>query len=892
LFRGIFTAEKFLKGSPVAIKNTAKKSTASKKLARPKSKSESYGPDIFAWFLIFAGSISLIALFSHFFTKGVNGANLLGPYLGNFLAIHISLFMGKFPVLLFAMALISGGINLLRRHEEQKGIRFTLVFLLLFLETGLLLALRVADVELTQVHYENNGGVFNSFLVEFLVRPIFAGAYFAPYALLWFALFLTLLWGTPLKVDHITNVFKMAFKGFKLLINQIKAPKTPVKTTQSIPLKPLKSPRFLKVDHSEPETGLLRTGMSGRPIPLDIDNMGGGEGHKVHKRIPTGASNRSENIENRESTLLPESEMDAMALRKYRDELAEKRRIEELNRWEDKKENALKIQGLLKTEEPTVQIQPQMKTPVENSAQNQSPKKGVPSENGESFNRIQKPGESEAEAREFDEYVVPDVRKFLPTPPEQTVDYSEEELKAFSLDLEAALSNFRVQGKVVGICTGPVITRFEIELAPGIKVSRISGLSDDLALALKAKTIRILAPIPGKSAVGIEVPNRNSHIVYVRSILESRVFDPKPDNIKIVLGKDIAGDPYVMDLAKAPHLLIAGQTGSGKSVCINTLMASILCSKSPEELRMILVDPKVVELKPYEKIPHLLHPVVTDPETAVQALKWACWEMDRRYEVLAKARVRNLAGYNDKFVKGKLEGLVDDEDNARMCFIVIIIDELADLMMVAGKDVEISIARIAQKARAVGIHLVLATQRPSTNVITGTIKANLPTRISFKVASHIDARTIMDKAGAEKLLGRGDMLFRSITDPEPVRVHGAFLEDDEAELLADAAANQNVDFPQLEGFTSPEDDLLAEMAESGPRDDKFAEAAELVVSVGGASTSMLQRRMSIGYAKAGRIIDQLEAAGIVGPERGSKPREVLMQHEELMSFLSGNLDDL
>ena len=497
------------------------------------------------------------------------------------------------------------------------------------------------------------------------------------------------------------------------------------------------------------------------------------------------------------------------------------------------------------------------------------------------------------------EYVIPDIQALLPEPPEQKLDLNPHDLQLMSAQLEAQMANFKVKGKVVGITTGPVITRFEIDLAPGVKVSKISGLQDDLALALKAKSVRILAPIPGKAAVGIEIPNSSSQIVYGKPIVGAAREENTDDQIIIALGKDISGEPYTMDLAKAPHLLIAGQTGSGKSVCINTLMASILATKSPDELKMLLVDPKVVELKPYEDIPHLLYPVITDPELAISALKWACWEMDRRYEVLAKIRVRNLAGFNAKIAKGGLEDKLEPAENKKMPFIVIMIDELADLMMVAGKEVEISISRIAQKARAVGIHLVLATQRPSTNVITGTIKANLPTRICFKVASHIDARTVLDKSGGEKLLGRGDMLFKSMSDPEAVRVHGAFLTDDEIEVITDACSNQNVERNQLESFdfegsggsdkkgkdSDPEDAI-------GPRDEHFHDAAELAVHSGKASASMYQRRLQIGYARAGRLVDQLEAAGIIGPARGAKARNILMTEEELRSFLSGDTDDI
>jgi DNA segregation ATPase FtsK/SpoIIIE, S-DNA-T family len=490
----------------------------------------------------------------------------------------------------------------------------------------------------------------------------------------------------------------------------------------------------------------------------------------------------------------------------------------------------------------------------------------------------------------YDPYRVPGLDEIFADPPKQPLEFTEEELREQSKLLEDQLINFKVMGKVTQICPGPVITRYEVELAPGVKVSRIATLADDLALALKAKSIRILAPIPGKSVVGIEVPNRKAQIVYIKEILKAPEFAVEEDTLKIGLGKTIAGEPYVMDLARAPHLLIAGQTGSGKSVCINSIMASFLCSKTPDELRMILVDPKVVELKPYDSIPHLLYPVITQPDVAVAGLKWATYEMDRRYEVLAQCGVRNIKGFNAKVKAGQLPDTLDDEDKRVMPYIVIIIDELADLMMVAGKEVETNIARIAQKARAVGIHLILATQRPSTNVITGTIKANLPTRIAFQVASQIDARTIMDKMGAEKLLGRGDMLFRPIEFPEPVRLHGCFLDDAQAEKLASAAADQFVNYPQIQSFNL-DDDPDAEAGADEPRDEKFREAAELVVQVKQASVSLLQRRLGIGYARSGRLVDQLERAGVVGKERGSKPREVLMDAEELQSFLSSGLND-
>jgi len=496
-----------------------------------------------------------------------------------------------------------------------------------------------------------------------------------------------------------------------------------------------------------------------------------------------------------------------------------------------------------------------------------------------------------APAASFDKYKVPEIAKILDTHETQTADYTEEELNAIGKMLEEKLENFKVKGRVIGCETGPMITRFEVEPGPGVKVSRFSALQEDLALPLKVSSIRILAPIPGKAAVGVEIPNRKFQTVFCRDVFMSDKFKPAPDKILVALGKDITGESFTMDLAKAPHLLIAGQTGSGKSVCINALMASMLFSKTPDELRMILVDPKAVELKMYENIPHLLAPVITKPEIAIQALQWLCYEMDRRTEVLATAKVRNIGGFNAKFEAGELPEDVPEEDRGhRMAFIVVIIDEMADLMMVAGKEIEKSVARLAAKARAVGIHLVLATQRPSVKVITGIIKANLPTRISFKVASQIDARTVMDHAGAEKLLGRGDMLYKAVNDPDPVRVHGAFLSDEEAERLADACSDQNVFYPQVESFDvsggeDGDDDEGGGSLKNEKLDKLLFEVAQWAISVNGLSTSAVQRHFSVGYSRAGKIVDQLYGLGVCGPSKGnSKPRAMLVGMDELMQL--------
>ena len=443
--------------------------------------------------------------------------------------------------------------------------------------------------------------------------------------------------------------------------------------------------------------------------------------------------------------------------------------------------------------------------------------------------------------------------------------------------LQKTLYNFGVVAKVEHVSVGPAITRYELKPSEGVRVSKIANLADDIALNLAAKTIRIEAPIPGKQAVGIEVPNEESEVVHLRDILDTDTFKNHKSKLAFALGKDVSGEEIVTDIAKMPHVMIAGATGSGKSVCINTLIASIIYKAKPSDVKLIMVDPKIVELSVYNGIPHLLIPVVTDPKKAAGALAWAVQEMENRYTKFAAKGVRDLAGYNDA---------VEKEDTlGKLPHIVIIIDELADLMMVAKNDVEGAICRLAQKARAAGMHLVIATQRPSVDVITGLIKANIPSRIAFAVSSQIDSRTILDQVGAEKLLGKGDMLFFPTGAPKPVRVQGAFVSDKEVEKI--------VDFLKSNGETTYRDDITEyiektnctdkEIDEGIMDDDEtdplLNEAIQTVIETGQASTSFIQRRFKVGYARAGRIIDQMEERGIISGYQGSKPREVLMTKE-------------
>ena len=445
-----------------------------------------------------------------------------------------------------------------------------------------------------------------------------------------------------------------------------------------------------------------------------------------------------------------------------------------------------------------------------------------------------------------------------------------EEVAQNAMMLENVLSNFGITAKVVNATQGPTVTRYEIEPAPGVKVSRIVNLTDDIALNLAAQHIRMEAPIPGKSAIGIEVPNKTTEAVHLRDVLDCSDFKDARGGIPVGLGKDIAGKPVITDLAKMPHLLVAGTTGSGKSVCVNTLISSILFSRKPEEVKLLLIDPKMVELSIYNGIPHLMAPVVTDMKKAAAVLRWAVREMEARYKAFAASGKRDIKSYNEAHPK------------AAMPLIVLIIDELADLMMTAPDDIEESISRLAQMARAAGIHMVLATQRPSVNVITGSIKANVPSRISFAVGSQIDSRTILDMAGAEKLLGKGDMLFAPIGANKPIRVQGAFISDDEVEHLVEFVKAQRE--PEYDDTVTKEAEKETEKESSEEndiyRDELLERAVNLVMESGQASVSMLQRRFRIGYTRAARLVDTMEDLKIVGPSMGSKAREILMSPEQ------------
>ncbi|MDR4321286.1 DNA translocase FtsK [Bacillus paranthracis] len=535
--------------------------------------------------------------------------------------------------------------------------------------------------------------------------------------------------------------------------------------------------------------------------------------------------------------------------------------------------------------EPQVEEQP-MQQVVEPQVEEVQPVQQVVAE------QVQKPiSSTEVEEKA---YVVNqrenDVRNVLQTPPTYTIP----SLTLLSIPQQAALdntewleeqkelldttfNNFHVGAHVINVSQGPAVTRFEVQPDPGVKVNKITNLSDDIKLSLAAKDIRIEAPIPGKSAIGIEVPNKESKPVFLREILRSPVFTKSESPLTVALGLDISGDPIVTDIRKMPHGLIAGATGSGKSVCINAILTSILYKAKPHEVKLMLIDPKMVELAPYNSVPHLVAPVITDVKAATAALKWAVEEMERRYELFAHAGARDLTRYNTIVSEREIPG-------ETLPYIVIVIDELADLMMVAPGDVEEAICRIAQKARACGIHLLVATQRPSVDVITGLIKSNIPTRIAFTVSSQVDSRTIIDIGGAEKLLGRGDMLFLGNGTSKPVRVQGVYVSDDEIEKTVDHVKKQ-----MKPNYLFKQEDLLAKTEQAESEDELFLDACQFVVEQGGASTSSVQRKFRIGYNRAARLIEEMESQGIISEGRGTKPRDVLISEDEFAAMQETNV---
>ncbi len=804
---------------------------ANKKKNTKENQENKRGSEIWGVIFLALALLIFIAIISYNIN---NFENILGPIFGTYLASGLVYLFGSLPVYLFPAMVAYTGVLLFKGTSPTY--RHILFWGLLTLELCVLLTLHnLPATTLGNFTFHDNffGNAFT-----YLLHFVFGKHTFGPYFLVSLALVLTLcaMFNVDIGMAIRTAIRVAKEMGHSLLevLSKLKPPKKE-KVDSSIPeetvvekieQQPKKEPLSKTKEGQEPETE-----QPNKPIDEELAAF------RAKRDLPITIST---------------------------EEIAEEEEEEELEIAEDASiEEAAHIDpSLIDTEDNEDEF---CKVPT--LEENKKPKKP------------KKPYEVPS----------PDI---LPEPPTITNVIDRELFEQNSKVLEKTLLNFGVEGKVINICPGPVVTRYEIELAPGVKISKVVNLHDDLSMAVGGKKIRIQAPIPGKVAVGIELPNDELQIVNFKSILISETFQKSKAKLPIVVGRSISGAPYVTDIAKMPHVLIAGQTGAGKSVCINSVICSLLMTKTPEELRLVLIDPKKVEMSYYQNIPHLMSPVVTESKEAVKALQWGVMEMTRRYRLLAKVYARNIDSFNQKIEEKSIkEGSISESDNKRLPFIVIIVDELADLMLTASRDVEGLIQRIAQLARAVGIHLIVSTQRPSVDIITGPIKANLTSRIAFRTIQAVDSRTILGYTGAEKLLGRGDMLFLRSGAPDIERYHGAFISEEEVENIVDTIKNQEYETEIIESFDEATSDSTEKIpgvstSSDNDRDEKFEEAARLIVSTGLGSTSLLQRRLKLGYARAGRLMDELHQAGVVGPQEGSKAREVLINSEVLEDMLN------
>ncbi len=800
------------------------------------------------WGIIYMalGLMILVALISH---RTGSEQNLLGPWLGQYLAMGLEFFFGPVPIFLIPLMIMYVG----RKIFSGRGLHLaSLLFTsAIILETSIFAAIPRLP-ELLHPEFEAIGNAFGYLVLKHLVLPVFGTATFGPYFIVSIALLLTIvgflqidmkeLWvKLTEKLSGITEELRAKAEAKKMAEEEEELAREERKT-QSIPaakVYPMKKTVAIPA------------------VEEDISSQA-----EVEKMTPFMTH---EVLEHEHAEFVPPT------ITTYTEEYVPDEFLGSPDDEDAGFDNAAFLEPSLVRG---------VSDNSDESVDHLIPRTSVP----------QKPYELPS----------PDI---LSEPPAKNSEIDRFWIEERSLELLRTLEEFKLGGcKVVSASPGPVVTQFEIQLAPGIQVKKILNLQDDIALKVGGKAIRIQAPIPGKAAVGIEIPNDTREIVYYKEILTSAAFKQGKAKLPVIVGKSISGKPLIEDIAKMPHILIAGQTGAGKSVGINSFIASLLFSKTPEELRLILIDPKKVEMACYEGIPHLMSPVVTEPEKAVAALQWGVKEMEYRYRLLAKVGAKNLESFNGK-VDGNLldkyveSNSIEPEENRKLPFVVIIIDELADLMMTASKDVEALVQRIAQLARAVGIHLIVATQRPSVDIITGPIKANLTSRISFRTIQSQDSRTILGTVGAEKLLGMGDMLYLKNGAPAIERYHGAFISEEDVEKLVESIKAQGYETGTIEFKAIPKKgdakDSFDEGGEfddeeSGERDEMFEDVARLVLSNGIASTSMVQRRFKVGYNRAGRIMDQLEQYGVVGPSQGGKVREILMskdQFEEMMETI-------
>jgi len=856
-----------------------------KKQTNATAANSDFGHEIWGLIFLATGVLTLISLISHFVNRD---ANILGHFLGTSLSKGLIYLFGPVPAFFFPLSI--GYIGWLRLRGELLRFR-TFFYLIVFtLQFCFLLAIHyMPQLASLGQDFRTPHNLIGITIVRVIFYPLFGMYRFGPYFLGGLALIITILSCFRIPPQRIVSFigigllrlwewFKQYWERVQKSIEENRQKRELEAQAAAERRAEKQAQKMAKAAEKKEREKQKKEAAKG-----SSKNSPEMEKEKNAPEIKENELKKEETVESTEQPLENISDVEEQARLQLEQELAA---------FRAKKNEPLKIMSF-ETEEVEPEEEEQDLTPPglkietieapvdledqeDERSVDASTKVGKRIESGNS-----KPG------RPCESYVIPEA-SVLPDPPPLSSMVDRDAIQKNSNTLEKTLMNFGVEGKVVAVSPGPVVTRYEIELAPGIKVSRVLNLHDDISMAVGGQRIRIEAPIPGKSAVGIELPNSERVIVHFKNILMSDVFKNSKAKLPIIIGTNISGAPYVTDITKMPHVLIAGQTGSGKSVCINSIICSLLMTKRPEDLRLIMIDPKKVELAFYEGIPHLMSPVVTESKEAVKALRWGVKEMERRYRMLAKVGARNIDSFNSRLASGKIGEMLPEEDNKPLPFIVIFVDELADLMMTASKDVEVLIQRIAQLARAVGIHLIVATQRPSVDIITGPIKANLTSRIAFRTIQSTDSRTILGHVGAEKLLGMGDMLFLRNGAPEIERFHGAFISEEDVEKIVSEIRKQNIEIDKIESFHDEIEDSGSDEAafDNGERDELFEEAARTIVSIGQGSTSLLQRRMKIGYARAGRLMDELERAGFVGPSDGSKAREVKVKPDELEEILA------
>lgn len=823
-----------------------------------------FGHEIWGLIFLSLGLLVLIALISHFTN---NQSNILGYYFGTALATGLIYIFGS--ICAFFFPVMVGTIGWFRLRGELINFRLLFYGVGLTSEACLVLAVHHLPMLTLEPSFTAVSNNFGLFFVR-LLKPVFGVYTFGPYFLAMLTLTVTVLAAFRIPPQRLIRLIGWVLATLTARMSvawqewieqrservraQVAAKRLAAESLAA------QQPQGAKPEKTHKDTRQKKSTVHERPVTAAVEGAVYAEETKYL-------------VQEQEATVATVVEKDITAV----EDEAKMRLEQELAAFRAKRNEPIKIMTIeteevdLDEESDLVDFPPVLSDDL-GEEDEVSDEDGVTAQ--ETKSRPLLPPKP---------YKIPD-SGILPDPPPPASLVNKENIERNSMVLENTLMNFNVEGKVGFVSPGPVVTRYEIELAPGIKVSRVVSLHDDISMAVGGQRIRIEAPIPGKSAVGIELPNSERQIVHFKHILLSDAFRKSKAKLPVVIGTNISGAPYVTDVTKMPHVLIAGQTGSGKSVCINSVICSLLMTKKPEELRLIMIDPKKVELAFYEGIPHLLSSVVTESKEAVKALQWGVIEMERRYRMLAKVGARNIDSFNNRVDTGKLTAILPEEDNKLLPFIVIIVDELADLMMTASKDVEGLIQRIAQLARAVGIHLIVATQRPSVDIITGPIKANLTSRIGFRTIQSTDSRTILGHVGAEKLLGMGDMLFLRNGAPEIERFHGAFISEEDVEKIVENIRGQNVEIEKIESFSEFTDGISGGADDEllhGDRDEFFEDAAATIVGIGQGSTSLLQRRMKIGYARAGRLMDELERAGFVGPPDGSKAREVLVMPDEL-----------